>query len=277
MAHRPLTFDLAAEIAETVRPALSDAVATTDLGEVTQDKGGGHTAHKVDDVAEQVLFDALRRRGFQGQVFSEEAGLVRLGAEPRMIVCDPYCNTTLTFHGVRESAVAVYEYTVEGEFLSGAIADIQIPRVVWADPDTGAHVSNLSGDTRAAACSSVQRVEDAFLVVSLLKRNRRQNPPLTLLAGPKLLGTVDGAIVAARIAVGEVDGFVDHEFGQPSYETLAYELVARAGGRVTDPAGEPIDFGAIVRGLGRGEVRRHRILAIANPSLHRDVRAHLAG
>ncbi|MEU1842242.1 hypothetical protein [Micromonospora sediminicola] len=66
-------------------------------------------------------------------------------------------------------------------------------------------------------------------------------------------------------------------FGQPSYETLAYELVARAGGRVTDPAGEPIDFGAIVRGLGRGEVRRHRILAIANPSLHRDVRAHLAG
>ncbi|SBT68987.1 histidinol-phosphatase [Micromonospora sediminicola] len=277
MAHRPLTFDLAAEIAETVRPALSDAVATTDLGEVTQDKGGGHTAHKVDDVAEQVLFDALRRRGFQGQVFSEEAGLVRLGADPRMIVCDPYCNTTLTFHGVRESAVAVYEYTVEGEFLSGAIADIQIPRVVWAGPDTGAHVSTLGGDTRAATCSSVQRVEDAFLVVSLLKRNRRQHPPLTLLAGPKLLGTVDGAIVAARIAVGEVDGFVDHEFGQPSYETLAYELVARAGGRVTDPAGEPIDFGAIVRGLGRGEVRRHRILAIANPSLHRDVRAHLAG
>ncbi|WBC13797.1 hypothetical protein O7600_22125 [Micromonospora sp. WMMA1998] len=277
MAHLPLTFDLAAEIAETVRPALSDAVATTDLGEVTQDKGGGHTAHKVDDVAEQVLFDALRRRGFQGQVFSEEAGLVRLGAEPRMIVCDPYCNTTLTFHGVRESAVAVYEYTVEGEFLSGAIADIQIPRVVWADPHAGAHVSSLGGDTRAAACSSVQRVEDAFLVVSLLKRNRRRNPPLTLLAGPKLLATVDGAIVAARIAVGEVDGFVDHEFGQPSYETLAYELVARAGGTVTDPAGEPIDFGAIVRGLGRGEVRRHRILAIANPHLHRDVRAHLAG
>ena len=277
MAHEPLTFDLAAEIAETVRPALSDAAATTTLGEITEDKGGGHTAHKVDDVAERVLFDALRRHGFQGQVFSEEAGLVRLGDEPRMIVCDPYCNTTLTFHGVRESAVAVYEYTVEGEFRSGAIADIQIPRVVWATSDTGAHVSSMHGDTSPATCSAIERVEDAFLVVSLLKRNRRQDPPLKLLGGPKLLGTVDGAIVAARIAVGEVDGFVDHEFGQPSYETLAYELVARAGGTVTDPAGRSIDFGEIVRALGRGEVRRHQILAVANPSLHRDVQVHLAG
>ncbi|NES16564.1 MULTISPECIES: inositol monophosphatase family protein [Micromonospora] len=278
MAQGPLSFDIAAEIAETIRPALADAARTESLGEITQDKGGDHTAHRVDDVAERVLFDALERRRFAGCVFSEEAGLVRLGDEPRIVVCDPYCNTTLTFHGVRESAVAVYEYNLAGDFLSGAIADIQIPRVVWATTRERTRVTALNGSTRPspASCSKIPQLDQAFLVVSLLKRRRRQNPPLKLLSGPKLLSTIDGAIVAARIAVGEVDGFVDHQFGQPSYETLAYELVVRAGGVVTDPAGAPIDFGAIVRGLGRGEVGRHRFVASANPSLHSDVLAHLA-
>lgn len=269
-----LVLEIVNTIADSVRPLLADPAELSTLRAVVADKGEGHTAHEIDRFAERILFDVLQRAEFKGAVYSEESGLVRLGDEPRVVICDPYCNTTLTFHGLRESAVAAYEYSIDGDFVGGAIADLQLRRVVWAGPEEpSAQVTELgtARTTRPATCSAVQSVNDAFLVVSLLKRRRRADLPVPLLREVNLLTTVDGAIAAARTALGEVDGFVDHAVGQPSYEILAYELVQRAGGAVADGHGRPIDFAEIVRGLNRGEVRRHTIVAAAGPSLRDDI------
>lgn len=276
-----LAMSLATEIANAVRPLITDMAEIGQLAAVTLDKGGGHTAHELDRRAEDVLFRTLTRFGYQGAVYSEEAGYVRLGDEPRLIVCDPYCNTTITFRGIRESAVAVYEYTLPGQFVSGAIADLQIPRVVWSDARPGAFVTHLeqAGDTAHGSeaatwqsqTSAVTDLTSAFLVVSLLKRNRRAELPVTLVRDTGMLATIDGAIVAARIAAGEIDGFVDARIGQPSYEALAYMIAVRAGGVVTDEHGVPIDFGQIARGLAAGKVARHTLIVAANRALHEEI------
>jgi fructose-1,6-bisphosphatase/inositol monophosphatase family enzyme len=272
---KSISYRLAEKVATEVRPLLNDPERTRAAAAVTADKGEGHTAHKIDDVAEEVLLRELRALEFDGTLYSEEAGLVRFGDGDRVIVTDPYCNTTLTFRGVRESAVAVYEYTRSGDFRSGAIADIQIPRVLWATDADPVTMTYPGFEERPVRCATTDSVAEAFLVVSALKRNRRTELPRQLLTAPKLLSTVDGAIVGLRLAVGEIDGFVDHLQGQPSYETLAYEMVVRAGGTVTDANGAPIDFAEIVRALSAGEVSRHPIVAAANEPLHREILALL--
>lgn len=261
------------DVARRVEPLLVDLRALQPLGTITADKGGGHTAHRIDQVAEDALFDSLRSHDFRGRVFSEESGLVTLGDEGRVLISDPYCNTTLTFRGVRESAVTAYEYTLDGTFLSGAIADLQVSRVLSSIASGMPTVVSLrSPDVRlSVGCSTTTRVQDALVVVSLLKRGRRQALPTALLRELGLLLTVDGGIVAARIAMGEIDGFVDVAFGQPSYEALAYALIPGAGGVVTDDAGLPIDFAGIVEGLLEGKVGRQTVIAASTTDLHEEI------
>ncbi|WP_345580616.1 hypothetical protein [Streptomyces prasinosporus] len=260
-----------------MRSVLQDAQQIEALSAVVADKGGGHLAHQVDLSAEGILFALLDDVGYEGVVFSEERGLVELGNQARLLVCDPYCNTSLTFRGFRESAVAAYEYGPDGEFVSGAIADLQVRRILFAragEPACVVHPPRLEVRTRASV-SDVRGVEDALLTISLLKRKRRAVPPLRLFADAAMVTTVDGAITAARLGFGEIDGFVDGAVGQPSYEALAYQLVERAGGTVTDHLGKPLDFGRIARGLGRGVVDRHPVVAASTEDLHREIMARL--
>lgn len=286
MPEANLVVSVARAIASVIRPLISDPAEIPSLGVITAYKGEGHTAHRIDLRAEAVLFKALERSAYGGTVYSEESGLVRLGNQPRIIVCDPYCNTTLTFRGFRESAIAVYEFTQAGEFVAGAIADIQVPRIVWADERPGAYSTHLytgrntggdeAEDAEQVRCSEVSCVRDAFVTISLLKRGRREHLPARLLRDAAMVTTIDGAIVAARLAVGEIDGFVDARVGQPSYEALAYVLAAKAGGIVTDSSGTPVDFSRIVTGLWSGEVTRQTIVAAGSRPLHNELLSEIS-
>jgi fructose-1,6-bisphosphatase/inositol monophosphatase family enzyme len=281
MSKASLVVSIARTIASTIRPLISDPAEIPSLSVITAYKEEGHTAHRIDLRAEAVLFETLERAAYAGKVYSEERGLVRLGSQPRIIICDPYCNTTLTFRGFRESAIAVYEFTQAGVFVAGAIADIQIPRIVWADERSGAYLTllNTTHDsdekeaqgTERIQCSEVRDVRNAFLTISLLKRSRREHLPIKLLEEAAMVTTIDGAIVAARLAIGEIDGFVDPRIGQPSYEALAYVLAAKAGGVVTDASGAPIDFARIATALWEGKVTRHTIVAAGNRPLHTEL------
>ncbi len=286
MSKAGLVVSIARTIASAVRPLVSDPAEIPGLGVITAYKGEGHTAHRIDLRAEMVLFEALERAAYAGTVYSEERGLVRLGSQPRIIVCDPYCNTTLTFRGFRESAIAIYEFTQAGGFVAGAIADIQIPRIVWADERPGAYLTFLNAvndsaekearDAEQVRCSEVRDVREAFLTISLLKRSRREFLPVKLFKDAAMVTTIDGAIVAARLALGEIDGFLDPRVGQPSYEALAYVLAAKAGGVVTDADGAPIDFARIAVSLWEGEVTRHSIVAAGNRPLHADLLSRIS-
>ncbi|BDH04091.1 MULTISPECIES: inositol monophosphatase family protein [Streptomyces] len=264
-------------ISEKLRPLLQDPAEVEKLGPVVADKGDEHTAHEVDVSAEAILFETLDEIGYRGTVYSEERGLVVLGDEERLLVCDPYCNTTLTFRGFRESAVAAYEHAADGTFVAGAIADLQVRRILHAE--AGGKTQTLwppaPDAQRAAGVSDVQEVKDAFIVVSLLKAKRRASSPPRLLADAGMVTTIDGAITAARLGFGEIDGFVDDVVGQPFYEALAYQMVEQAGGTVTDGRGEPVDFPGIARSLARGVVRRQSVVAASTAALHREIMTRL--
>jgi fructose-1,6-bisphosphatase/inositol monophosphatase family enzyme len=261
-------------VAAAVRPNLSDPQYLVRASKVIMNKGEGHLAHMIDELAEQELVRTLEDHGFKGRLFSEEAGVISFGDDSVFLVSDPYCNTSLTFRGIRESAVTLYQFADDYKLIEGAIADMQMPRTLHISEGLGElHWTN--GSKVSAACSKIDRLEDAAVVVSLLKPSRRAQINGTLIRNIGNLLTIDGGIVALRICAGELDAFVDALRGQPAYEALAYLLVQTCGGTVTDGSGNPVDWERLVEELQDGQASRQSIVAASTQSLHDEIMQYL--
>lgn len=254
--------------ARLLRDALTSSKYLEEASSVTAEKGGDHLKHRIDEHAEEAIFALLRSDGYQGTVFSEEAGAQRWGDDRRLFVTDPYCNTTLTFHGLRDSAVTGFEIDPTGRLVSAAIADVQLWRTLTFGEAYGVSLAWEDGRRSFPSPSGRDSLDQALVVMSLLKRKRRHYLRSTIARNCGTLLTVDGGIVALRICVGEVDAFVDHIFGQPAYEAMPYRLVELSGGVVTDGEGRPVPWEEIAAELRTGVVRRQSLVVANSTSLH---------
>ena len=263
-----LAFQVVAGTARELRAALTSPRYLAGASAVTKDKGGGHLAHRIDQVAEANIFRLLREREFSGTVFSEETGSVKFGSGESLFVTDPYCNTSLTFRGIRASAVTGFEFDSRADMISAAIADVQVWRTLAYSRTSGSRIVWEDGTLSQSKLAQTERLSQALVVMSLLKRKRRDYLASPIARECDQLLTVDGGIVALRICSGEVDAFVDHQYGQPAYESLPYCLVELSGGVVTDGKGEAIDWVEIAAELCEGRVRRQTIVAACTVALH---------
>jgi fructose-1,6-bisphosphatase/inositol monophosphatase family enzyme len=247
-----------------------------DLGGVVADKGDEHFAYEVDEYANRILYDVIGEYDIKCHVFSEEGGWRKVADHPQhLIICDPFCNTALAVRGFREAAVAICITDAGGEFIACAIGDLQIERVFYAD-STGAHLwePDRRGVWRAApmAVSRVRSLDEAFVVTSLLKRERRVravSEPFYVKA--RAVHGVDGAIMIGRLASGYIDAYLDPFKGQPLYEVPCCEMVRRAGGVVTDTDGRPFSLPKVIEGLLDDPKARYKIVAACTEELHREL------
>ena len=242
--------------------------------QVTKDKGEGHLSHRIDNDMESAILRALETENYKGSIFSEESKVVAFGSDELFLVSDPYCNTMLTFRGVRESAVSLYEYDGANELLAGVIADLQIYRQINVKVSAG-RPETLWDDGFREICrpSETTDLSEAMVVIPIFKLKRR-NPSSSyghLMESVGKLLTIGGAIVALRLCQGELEAFVDPYVGQPTYEALAYQLAERAGCFVTDGDGHQIDWQKLVEDLRVGSVSRQTIVAASNQSLHSSI------
>lgn len=257
--------------ARHLRDALTSSKYLEGASTVTAKKGDDHLKHRIDEHAEEAIFALLRADGYQGTVFSEEAGAQSWGDDPGLFVTDPYCNTTLTFHGVRDSAVTGFEIGPTGRLVSAAIADVQLWRTLTFGDAHGVSLAWEDGGRSFPSPSGRYSLDQALVVMSLLKRKRRAYLRSTIARECGTLLTVDGGIVALRICAGEVDAFVDHIFGQPAYEAMPYRLVELTGGVVTDGQGRPISWEDIADELRAGVIRRQSLVVANSTSLHEQI------
>ncbi|MDQ1613523.1 MAG: monophosphatase [Pyrinomonadaceae bacterium] len=247
-----------------------------DLSSVIEDKGDEHFAYRIDEYANRILFDMLEKYGLNCQVFSEETGWSTHGGQPQYyVICDPYCNSSLTMRGFRESAAAICITDMEGELVSCAICDLQIDRIFYADR-TGAYLWELDEKRQwlptQLSVSEIQKLKDAFVVVSLLKLDRRKMlAHESLFQTAKIIHGVDGAIMIGRLAAGDIDAYLDPFKGQPLYEMPCFEIVLRAGGIVTDVEGTPFRLSNIINRLAENPKDRFQVVAAGNAQLHREI------
>lgn len=247
-----------------------------ELGVVVEDKGGGHYAYQIDEFANKVLFEILKEYNLNCRVFSEEGGWSTLGDNPEYyVICDPYCNTSLTMNSFRESAVAICITDLSGELVSCAIGDLQIDRIFYAD-QTGAYLWELNNKGQwlksVMQVSNTQKLEEAFVVASLLKQSRRlQVSTSSFYHKAKIFHGVDGAIMIGRLAAGNIDAYLDPFKGQPLYEIPCCELILKAGGVVSDVQGKPFHLPDIMFGLLKNPKVRYSLVATSTPNLHQEI------
>jgi len=247
-----------------------------DLSAIIEDKGAGHYAYGIDEFANRILFEILREYDLSCHVFSEEGGWSTCGSDPQYyVICDPYCNSSLTMNSFRESAVALSIADRKGELVACAIGDLQIDRIFYAD-QTGAYSWDLSDDGQwlksMLRVSSTEKLDEAFVVTSLLKPDRRSKIAASLFyREAKTLHGVDGAIMIGRLAAGHIDAYLDPFKGQPLYEVPCCEMIVRAGGIVSDASGAPFRLSEIISGLREGSGARYRLVAASTPSLHQQI------
>ena len=282
MITQSISYAIVNRVQEMVLPVLlSHEEYRLDLGTLVGLKSEMHETLRIDLFSDTVLLQSVRDLGLSCAVFTEESGWVNIGQTERyQLVCDPFCNTTLSRRGFRESAVAVAVFDQDDHFLDCSIGDLNTTRVFAANR-TGCYVVYpLSSSGRATVrrihVSSAVDLEEAFVVISAMKRQRRLGlANSSLFCGAGIVYVVDGAICIGRLARGEIDAYADPYLGQPLYEMPCLEMVKQAGGLVTDLSGETFRARRILQGLRDGSSERFRFVASATPALHQQLLASI--
>jgi fructose-1,6-bisphosphatase/inositol monophosphatase family enzyme len=274
-----LAVSIVREAQAYLRPYVSrQSKLETEIGQITRQKGPDHAAYEFDDQVDGLIQRRLTDSHIGAAVFTEESGWFQLGRELEyIIVSDPFCNSALAMRGFRESAVTLC--VLAGQNLDCCVvADVSSDEIFYADQSSTALLEcDDPKRSRALKTSDVTRLSDAFVVVSALKADRRaQLARTSLLTEPAKLMTVDGGIMAARLAAGRIDAYADPFRGQPLYEAVVLELVQRAGGVVTDLEGRPFSLPAVVSQLRTDPTLRYKFVAACGPRLHAEIMATLA-
>lgn len=247
-----------------------------ELGQVVRKKSSEHTAHKVDDFSDEILFSILHEYPDIGwKIFTEEKGWITdTRKTDYKVICDPFCNTTLALRSFRESAVAICLADKDNSFISCAIADLNTWRIFYADQERVSTfvIENGKWISSPAEVSNTTNLSDSFISISSLKKKRREamvGKEIFTRAGQ--LHCLDGAIYIGRTASGYLDAYLDPYIGQPLYEIPCLEMIRRAGGVVTDTSGDNFNFARLISDLEKEPNSRYKFIAAATEELHNEI------
>jgi 3'(2'),5'-bisphosphate nucleotidase len=231
-------------------------------GELGVEMKPGDEPVTVADRSASDLIVARLAAEFPGDpIISEEAPAIALVPE-RMWLVDPIDGTKDFIRGSDGFSVMI-GLVVAGRPAVGVVHQPATPRTFWASPD-GAFV-----DGRPLAVSDVSDAGAARLVASASHRTAdidRVKQTLGI-ADEQNVGSV--GVKLCLIAMGARDLYVNPTAKTKVWDTCAPEaILARAGGRLTDLFGTPVDY--------ERELRQRRGLVGSNGHVHDEVVAKLA-
>ncbi|MCO5190497.1 MAG: hypothetical protein M9928_04750 [Anaerolineae bacterium] len=255
-------------------PALSHQHYNQDsMFQMKSEENDPNPSYRFDELSNEVLFEVLIKRGLDCYVYSEEEHSWKtIGKNPQYyVICDPFCNSFLTSRTFRDAALAICICDLDGQLVACAIGDLQIDKILFADP-TGAYILEYHQGVETInpiSVSDVASIDDAFIVTPLLKASRRKFVnSYDFFHRAKIIHGVDGAIMIARLAAGHIDAYLDPIKGQPLYEVPCFEMIVKAGGVVTDEFGEPFNLGQIISRLSEQNHTRFKMVAASTENLH---------
>ncbi len=224
-------------------------------------KPGDEPVTVADKRASDLIVHGLAARFPSDPVISEEAQFTGL-APARMWLVDPIDGTKDFIRGSDGFSVMI-GLVEAGRPVLGVVHQPAIPRTFWATPD-GAFV-----DGTPLAVSQVASAGDARLVASASHRTPdidRVKQTLGI-ADEQNVGSV--GVKLALIAMGVRDLYVNPTAKTKAWDSCAPEaILTRAGGRLTDLFGAPVDY--------TRELRQVRGLVASNGHVHDEVVAKLA-
>jgi 3'(2'), 5'-bisphosphate nucleotidase len=230
-------------------------------------KAGDEPVTIADRLASELIVAGLAKAFPNDPVISEEAPPAEgaLGSK-RLWLIDPIDGTKDFIVGSDGFAVMI-GLCIDGRPTLGVVHMPAQDRTYWATPD-GAFVRVGSAVTPLAV-SNVARAADAKLVASKSHRSDHLDRVKTELG---IVDELNIASVGAKLGVistGVRDLYVNPATKTKAWDTCAPEaILVRAGGRITDLLGRPIDY--------THELKHQRGLVASNGRIHDEVVGKLA-
>ena len=267
--------DFAAELAAALELAqlAGDEVVKLRAGDAlaVELKPGDEPVTVADRRASELILAGLAARFAGDPVISEELPPApgAFGA-PRLWLVDPIDGTKDFIRGTDGFSVMI-GLVAAGRPVMGVVHQPTLARTFYATP-AGAFVATREG-TRVLAVSSVADAASARLVASASHRSSDIDRVKTTLgiADERNIGSV--GVKLSLIAAGDYDLYVNPRTKTKAWDTCAPEaILARAGGKLTDLFGAPIEYSL----AGSGDLRHRRGLVATNARIHDEVVAKLA-
>jgi 3'(2'), 5'-bisphosphate nucleotidase len=229
-------------------------------------KKGDEPVTVADKRASEIIVEGLTK-AFSDPVISEE--LPSSGetlTAPRLWLVDPIDGTKDFIRGSDGFSVMI-GLERHARPVLGVVHQPAIDRTFFATPDGGAHVV-FEGATRALAVSAIASAGEARLVASASHRSADIDRVKATLGIDNELNVGSVGVKLCLIALGVRDLYVNPQAKTKIWDTCAPEaILTRAGGRLSDLFGAPVDY---------GELRQRRGLVASNGHVHDEVVAKLA-
>ena len=253
-------LDVAIRLARHAGAEVARMQTAADLG--VELKPGDEPVSLADKHASELIVGGLARAFPADPVITEEAPPAP-GAQggPRLWLVDPI-DGTKDFIRREDGYAVMIGLVVDGAPALGVVYQPALDRLFYATP-AGAWLAR-GEEVRALAVSTVASAAEARLVASKSHRSADIDRVKARLGIADELNVGSVGVKLCLIAAGARDLYVNPAAKTKAWDTCAPEVIlARAGGRLSDVFGAPIDY--------RGELRHRRGLVGSNGHIHDEV------
>jgi 3'(2'), 5'-bisphosphate nucleotidase len=230
-------------------------------------KLGNEPVTVADKRASELIVAGLKARFASDALISEELPSTEATlAAQRIWLVDPIDGTKDFIRGSEGFSVMI-GMARAGRPVLGVVHQPAVDRTFFATPDGGAHVLTADGVTPLAV-SSIASASEVRLVASASHRSPELDQVKQTLgiSNEQNVGSV--GVKLCLIAMGVRDLYVNPATKTKVWDTCGPEaILTRAGGRLSDLFGDPVDY---------REMRQPRGLVASNGHVHAEVIAKLA-
>lgn len=229
-------LDCCEEIAKEVTDAISPLIGTDEAALFIKEGADKTPTKKIDQVAEDIVIDYLKKNSLCRTLISEEAGCEEIGGKTGTIYLDPVDGTHNAITGNPFYALSI-AYAQDGIIKNAYVKDLAHGEFFYAEKDKGAF-----NNGKKVKVSTTDLLEKSTISVY----GKKFDPETIVKIGEKirrwrLYGA--SALELCYVGCGRLDGFIDLRNTLRVTDAAAGMLFCReAGGIVTDKNGSPIRF-----------------------------------
>lgn len=262
-----------------IKPYLSNySNFTSKLSNVVNKKDDFNVQYDFDLEIDKLIKQKLKTFKIEGQIFSEESDFFTIGREKKYrVIYDPFCNSSLTTRGFHEAAVGISIFKNNFEFITSAILDLQTGIVGHARKDNAIFYQIQTHKTIKPKHKQVKNLDKAWVVASLEKVSERKNIDKIekLFKQSKRLILSSGHIYWLKLALGQIDAYLDPFRGEPLYEMFASTVALKNGCSVTDIEGNNFDPSEELIRFFNSPKQRYYPVAARNVCVHNKLLSNL--
>lgn len=175
------------------------------------------------------------------KIFSEESGWFQTSSNPDYIcVYDPFCNSSLANRTFREAAMGISIFSIDHKWLISAILDYQNGVIGLANQAGTSFYQAQTLKEISVSKHQSSSLETSWVVLTIenLKERSEVNRVSEILAKSGRIIISSGHYYWLKLALGQVDAYLDPIGGEHLYEMFAAQVAIKAGCVVTDLKGK---------------------------------------